>query len=107
MPGTDSVRAGQEKTPPILPFTTQMESDQRLSVCRRDAPNADERFCRRIRPTDDVFGTHNPPLTRPGEITPGLVPYKAVTLRTSGRNLFQTDERLFDLPRQPILAAVR
>jgi hypothetical protein len=37
-----------------------MESDQRLSVCRRDAPNADERFCRRIRPADDVFGTHTP-----------------------------------------------
>jgi hypothetical protein len=47
-----------EKTPPILPFTTPTESDQRPRVCRRDAPNADERFCRQIRPADDVFGTH-------------------------------------------------
>ncbi len=59
MPGTGSVRARQEKTPPILPLTTLMESNQRPRVCRRDAPNADERFCRRIRPADDVFGTHN------------------------------------------------
>jgi hypothetical protein len=35
-----------------------MESNQRLPVCWRDAPSADERFCRRIRPADDVFGTH-------------------------------------------------
>ena len=28
MPGTGSVRAGQEKTPSILPFTTLMESNQ-------------------------------------------------------------------------------
>jgi hypothetical protein len=58
IPGTGSVCAWQEKTPPILPFTTQMESDQRLRVCRRDAPSVDERFCRRIRPSDNVFGTH-------------------------------------------------
>ena len=59
MPGTGTVRAGQEKTPPILPFSTKMESAQRLHVGRRDAPNGDERFCRRIRPADDVFGMHN------------------------------------------------
>ena len=47
-----------EKTPPILPFTTTMQSDQRLRVGRRDAPGPDERFCRRMRPGDDVFGTH-------------------------------------------------
>ena len=35
-----------------------MESDQRLRVYQRDAPGPDERFCRRIRPADDVFGTH-------------------------------------------------
>jgi hypothetical protein len=58
IPGTGSVCAWQEKTPPILPFTTPMESDQRPRVGRRDAPGPDERFCRRIRPTDDVFGTH-------------------------------------------------
>jgi hypothetical protein len=58
MPGTGSVRAGEEKPPPILPFTTHKESDQRPRVCRRNALNADERFCRRIRPADDVFGTH-------------------------------------------------
>jgi hypothetical protein len=58
MPGTESVCAGQEKTPPILPFTTPMDSDQRLRVCQRDAPGPEERFCRRIRPADDVFGTH-------------------------------------------------
>jgi hypothetical protein len=58
MLGTGSVCARQEKAPPILPFTTQMESDQRRRVGRRDA-RADERFCRRIRPADDVFGTHN------------------------------------------------
>jgi hypothetical protein len=57
--GPGSVCAGQEKTPPIRPFTTPMESDQRLRVGRRDAPNADERFCRRTRPADDVFGTHS------------------------------------------------
>ncbi len=43
-PGTGSVCAGQEKTPPILPFTTQMESDQRLRVCRRDAPGPTNAF---------------------------------------------------------------
>jgi catechol 2,3-dioxygenase-like lactoylglutathione lyase family enzyme len=59
MPGTGSVRAGKEKPPPILPFTTHKESDQRPRLCWRDAPNADERFCRRIRPGDDVFGTHS------------------------------------------------
>src|ERR1017187_4689603 len=56
MLGTGSVCARQEKTPPILPFTTPMESDQRLRACRRDAPSANERFCRR--PADDVFGMH-------------------------------------------------
>ncbi len=61
MPGTASICAGQEKTPPILPFTTPTESDQRLRVGRRDAPGPDERSCRRIRPGDDVFGTHNRP----------------------------------------------
>ncbi len=54
-PGTASVCGRQEKTPPILPFTTQMESDQRPSLCWRDAPGPEERFCRRIRPADDVF----------------------------------------------------
>ena len=49
--------AGQEKTPPILPFTTPMESDQRLRGCQRDAAGLDERFYPRIRPGDDVFGT--------------------------------------------------
>ena len=38
MPGTRSVCAGQEKTPPILPFTTPTESDQRPRACRQDAP---------------------------------------------------------------------
>ena len=58
MPGTGSVRARQENTPAILSCSTKMESDQRLRVGRRDAPSIDERFCRRIRPADDVFGTH-------------------------------------------------
>ncbi len=31
----------------------------------RDAPSIDERFCRRIRPADDVFGTHNGFADRP------------------------------------------
>jgi hypothetical protein len=38
MPATSSVCAGQEKTPSLLPFTSPTESDQRLRVCRRDAP---------------------------------------------------------------------
>jgi hypothetical protein len=33
-----SVRTGQEKTPPILPFAVDKETDQRPRVCRRDAP---------------------------------------------------------------------
>ena len=49
MPGAGGVCAGKEKTPPFLPFTTPMESDQRLRLCRRDAADLDERFCRRIR----------------------------------------------------------
>jgi hypothetical protein len=47
-----------EKTPPLLPFITPKKSTQRPRVCRRGAPSIDERFCRRIRPGDDVFGTH-------------------------------------------------
>ena len=58
MLGTGNVCARQEKTPPILPFTTPMESDQRPRVCWRDAPSANERFCRRIRSDDDDFSTH-------------------------------------------------
>jgi hypothetical protein len=66
MPGPGSVCAGQEKTPPILPFITPKKSTQRPRVCRRDAPSIDERFCHRIRPGDDVFGTHRTttPLSR-------------------------------------------
>jgi hypothetical protein len=38
IPGTGSVCARQEKTPPILPFTVHKETDRRLRVGRRDAP---------------------------------------------------------------------
>ncbi len=44
MLGTGSFCAGQEKTPPILPFTTLIESDQRPRVCRRDAPTPTNAF---------------------------------------------------------------
>jgi hypothetical protein len=76
MPGTGNVRAEEEKTPQILLFTTYKESAQRPNFCRRDAPGPDERFCRRIRPADDVFGTHS------GENS-GLVPAaKMVGIKT-------------------------
>ena len=65
MPGTGSVCARQEKAPPILPFITPKKSTQRPRVCRRDAPSIDERLCHRIRPGDDVFGTHNGQNTQP------------------------------------------
>jgi hypothetical protein len=63
MPGTGSVYAWQEKTPPILPFTNPTESDQRPRLCRRNAPKADERYCHRIPPANEVFGTHRVPKT--------------------------------------------
>jgi hypothetical protein len=61
MPGTGSVRAGEEKTPPILPFTTHKESDQRPRVCRRNAPGPTNAFAAESgRPT--TFSVRTGPL---------------------------------------------
>jgi hypothetical protein len=58
-PGTGSVRARQEKAPPLLPFTTPMERDQRDPVSVGERPPASTNaFATESRPGDDVFGTH-------------------------------------------------
>jgi hypothetical protein len=59
MPGTGSVRAEQEKPLPYshLPPIRNAISDP--ASAGETPPKAAHRFCRRIRPADDVFGTHN------------------------------------------------
>jgi hypothetical protein len=62
MPGTGSVRAEQEKPLPYshLPPIRNAISDP--ASAGETPPKAAHRFCRRIRPADDVFGTHSVPL---------------------------------------------
>jgi hypothetical protein len=63
-PGTGSVCARQEKAPPLLPLTIPMERDHRNPASAGEAlPSIDERFCRRIRPGNYVFGRHTPAST--------------------------------------------